>query len=260
MTAATRSPTASAQAAWTAASGVCGAARSRAARSAGGGGPGGAAAAHAASPPRTAREVVAQAASGPRLPGRGRDRVGVGGGDQRLAAATQPLDEPLAPVRVELAHHVVEQKQRGHPAGAHQRLALGEDQRQEAARCSPCEPKRRRDAPAGGDLQLVEVRAPGAPPQAQVGLAPLAGPARISSAPPAGPRRVLERAARLEPQLLGRLGEGPAASSSTASARAAISASAASASAASQTSSSAGAAAGRRRGAAARCAAPSACP
>ena len=135
--AASWAPTASAQAAWTA-SPVFGAPCSRAARMRGAGRAEEHGGRHAASAPdlrRFAPGHPQDAAHRAR-----RERLLVGGGDQRLAATLEPRDQPLAPPRVELAHHVVEQQQRRHPARLEQRVALGEEQGAGAARCCPCEP------------------------------------------------------------------------------------------------------------------------
>ncbi len=53
--------------------------------------------------------------------------LGVGRGDHRLTlAGAQQLDQRLAPVGVELGHHVVEQHQRRRLAAIGERLTLGQ--------------------------------------------------------------------------------------------------------------------------------------
>ena len=57
----------------------------------------------------------------------------VGGRDQGLAAIADRLDQQFAaPLGVELAENVVEQHQRAVAAARRQRVALGEQQRQQA--------------------------------------------------------------------------------------------------------------------------------
>jgi hypothetical protein len=56
----------------------------------------------------------------------------VGGGDQRLASNQEALYQALAPLRVQLAHHVIEEEEWGEAVSGEERLALGEEQGQQA--------------------------------------------------------------------------------------------------------------------------------
>src|SRR5262249_36470949 len=109
--AATRSPTVSPQAAWTAASRVFGAAWPSAARRAPAAGRGERLLLIAPCRLRSCRRRIVAGGRRHRhdgLPRRRRNRIGGSGGDRGRPAAGEALDQPLAAGGVELAHHVVE--------------------------------------------------------------------------------------------------------------------------------------------------------
>ena len=219
--AANAAPAASGHARWTSASSVAGAssAVSRSSAVASGRGP---AAPHAAScntAPSAIASRVTPASS------RARHVREVGGRDQALPAGAQQLDEPRAAAGVELAHDVVEQHQRRRPARRGERLALGQQQREQPEPLLPARAVGAQLAVVAPQHELVAVRAVAGEAALEVGLQPLRqlggerlGRRRLRARPVARPRA--------RPR-----GPSPAAcsakrgrSSSTAAARSAISA------------------------------------
>ena len=99
--------------------------------------------------------------------------IEIGRRDQRLPPALEHRDEAAAPIGVELAHHVVEQQQRQLPAGRAQRLALGEQQRQQAEPLLALRAVAAQRATAEGELDLVAVRPEAGEPAGDVPLASL---------------------------------------------------------------------------------------
>ncbi len=150
-----RSPTTSAQAACTAASGVFGALRSSAARNAAAAGRGALRRRHAAAALRDGGGHPHQG-----LQRRARHGLLGGGRDQRLPAGGEPGDEALAALRVQLAHHVVEEEERDDAARLQQRLALGEEEGQQGEALLALRAVAAQRPAAARDPQLVEVRPP----------------------------------------------------------------------------------------------------
>ena len=96
----------------------------------------------------------------------------VGRGDDALPVAGDPHRQALAAVGIELAHDVVEQEQRRAPASLGQRLALGDEQRQQRQPLLALRPVGAQGAPVALEHEVVAVRAVAGEAPVQIAVHP----------------------------------------------------------------------------------------
>ena len=132
--------------------------------------------------PSSRRDLLAQTLHQPhahhargdleQLGGLERQRVGAGGGDDRLADAPDPLGEDPPARRVELGEHVVEQHERRRAAPLRDHLRLGEQEREHREPLLALRAEAAQVALAGADGDVVEVRAGAGDAALEIALEP----------------------------------------------------------------------------------------